>query len=177
MNKFIEETMARLRAENEHLYPAQGLGYCGYMSALLAAELTKHNFIVSVLRGSHTKATETAEQAVSVALSVIASIDTKKHPQYASMKAYFKKHPENLRINMQHAVVAYKGYCYDLTSGQFGLPSVYPDGQLGELFDELQLVNVTVQDPKKKFGILGVEVLRNYTVVNNELNVNKIRDW
>lgn len=177
MNKFIEETMAKLRKDHEHLYPAEGLGYCGYMSALLAAELNKKNYIVSVLRGRNMRATEAADRAVSVACSIITSIDVKLHPQYALMQAHFKKFPEHLRINTSHAVVVYKGHCYDMTSGQFGLPSVYPDGMLAELFDELQLVNVGIQDPKKHFGIKTVEELMNYTVINNELSVNKIKGW
>lgn len=116
-----------------------GFGYCGYLSKLLSNKLTKINIKHSILIGEYLSNSEQAIKCKKYLYKLIESIPDDDKTIYGDIKNHFKKRNKRLPNRMGHAVILINDDIYDVTSGQFNLPSFYKL----ELFKEIWLTCFT----------------------------------
>lgn len=88
--------------------------------------------------------------------NIIENIPDDSSQTLLSIRTMYSK--RGLATNTGHAVVVVDGVVYDITSGQFDLPSVYPEVWLHDMWEKVRAASVELGDDPEEFYISEIKM-------------------
>ena len=163
----LQETILNAAEEIKSEYPTifqyEGFGYCGFASALLHNKLKKKNVESHILVGRTFSSTLDATKAKNKTIAIIETMPSKDDGSYYYniKKAYIENNHKLPKV-VGHGVLLIKNKIYDMTSGQFGLPFIYPLSLFLKTWVNIEIAAIKVGDIEEDFGIKEITKIQDY---------------
>lgn len=131
-----------IKIKNKELTLYSGFGYCGYGSKLLSNELNKNNIQNSILLGTYFTESVDGIKCKNRVNSLILTFP--ENGIYGIIKAGFIKRGNSLPDRTGHSVVLINDIIYDITSDQFGLPSMYSLKLFKLIWKSVKIIDIKI---------------------------------
>ena len=153
--KDIKVFADQLKQEEPEVFQFGGFGYCAYASRLLQKRLAENGIHIPLLLGEYLTHSSEAEKCRKYSEKLILSFPDDGGAR-TLIKDAFVKRGGHLLARTGHVVLCREETIFDITSGQFNLPEIYPFVQFEQMWKKLYSAEVIV-DKKEEFGIKEIK--------------------
>lgn len=150
----ILKILKLLKSKNKELTDYSGFGYCGYGSKILSLELNNNSISNSILIGTYLNNTPEGIKCKNHVHKLISTFPDNEDNIFSDIKKRFTNRGNKLPDRTGHVVVLVNDTIYDITSEQFGLPTVYSLDLFKSIWKSIKIADLTI-DKNIYFYIKG----------------------
>lgn len=152
MIKLVDDFIKDLSKAKPEIFLYEGFGNCAYASTLLHEFLIKEKVTNNVLMGEFLLPSILGNKCKEVATSLMNKLPNDNSP-YGIIKKGFDKRGGKLLSKIGHAIVLVDKDIYDITSGQFGLPTFYTLEDFKKIWKDIYIAEVILNKDPRTFNV------------------------